>query len=141
MIGLAGAALVVAHGCAAFRSESELDSALEDLEDLLHAIGGESDDQLVFMAEKIGEQSGRLIETHDSFDSEFNRLAAARNVSDEKLARLVSDYDMNRRELRDELLESQDALLRAVPGEARPDVLEILNRKQQARMPHRVRET
>lgn len=137
---LAGTALLVASGCAVFRSDSELESSLEELEYLLMSIGDDGDDRLVELAGKIGAQARTLTEAHRQFESEFNRLAGDRDVSDAKLSRLVSDYDADRLDQRNELLRSQDELHRAVPTDAWPEVLEVLNRKQRARMPGRARE-
>lgn len=140
LISLAGAALFVANGCAVFRSESELDSALEELESLLKAIGSDTDDRLVIIGTKISEQSRSLMNAYSEFESDFNRQAANRDISDDTLAQLVADYDANRLTLRNQLLSSQDELHDAVPKEAWPEVLEVLNRKQRASVPGRARE-
>lgn len=140
MVTLAGAALFVANGCAMLRSESEFDLALAELDALLQKIGGQSDDRLVAVAGKISEQSQGLMDAHDEFESEFNRQAANRDVSGDTLTQLVADYDANRLQLRNELLHSQDELHEIVPIDAWPDVLEVLNRKQQARVPRRAQE-
>jgi hypothetical protein len=140
LVSLAGAALFVTNGCAMFRNASELDSALEELDSLLQKIGGQSDDRLAALAGKISEQSHGLMGAHDEFESEFNRQAADHDVSGDALTQLVADYDANRLQLRNELLHSQDELREIVPNDAWPDVLEVLNRKQQARVPGRARE-
>ena len=139
LIGLTGAALVVASGCAALRSESELESALEELDLLLDSIGGD-DDRLVVLAGRIREQSRALADAHHKFEIEFNRLATDRDVPDAELSRLVSQYDSIRLEHRNQLLRSQDELRRAVPADTWPDVLEVLNRKQRGRVPGRAQE-
>jgi hypothetical protein len=122
------------------RNESELESGLAELDSLLEMIGGQSDDRLAALARKISEQSHGLMDAHDVFESEFNRLAADRGVQDDALTQLVADYDTNRLQLRNEFLRTQDELHQAVPKDAWPDVLEALNRKQQARVPGRARE-
>lgn len=139
-IAIAGAALFVASGCAAFRRESELDAAIADLESILQAIGSDNDDELVAIAEKISEQAQSLREAHEDFASEFNRQAANREVSKDTLAELVRNYDAGRLALRNELLRSQDELHLAVPEDSWPEVLEVLNRKGRAVMPRRARE-
>jgi len=140
LISLAGAALFITNGCAMLRNESELDSALAELDSLLQSIGSQSDDRLVALAGKISEQTHGLMDAHDEFESEFNRQAADRDVSGDALTGLVAGYDTNRLQLRNELLHSQDELHELVPNDAWPEVLEVLNRKQQARVPGRARE-
>lgn len=132
--------MFAANGCAAFRSESELDSALAELETLVKSIDGDTDDRLVVIAGQISEESRSLSDAQDQFAREFNRQAADRDVSDDTLTQLVMDHDANRLELRNQLLRSQDELYRAVPKDAWPEVLEVLNRKQRARVLRRAPE-
>lgn len=140
LIALSAAAITVANGCAMFRSESELDSALEQLDYLLQATGDQPDEDLVALSRAIGDQARRLIEAHDDFEREFNELARDRNLPDHELTQLVVAYDTKRRELRNDLLKSQDELLDSVPADVRPEVLEALTRKQYALAPGRVQE-
>lgn len=140
LISLAGAALLVASGCAAFRRDSELDAALAELETLLTAIGGDKDDDLVAIAEKINAQSRGLLQAHDYFATEFNRQAADRTVSESALSTLVRNYDSNRTALRNQLLHSQDELHAAVPQDSWAEVLDVLNRKSRAVVPVQARE-
>ena len=111
-------------------------SSLDDLDSLLTSIE-DDDSRLVGLADKIARQSRSLMETHEEFESEFNRLATDRETADDKLLQLVREYDVARLRPRNELLHSQDELRAAVPADAWPDVLEILNRKQRARAPGR----
>jgi len=92
---------------------------------------------LVAIAEKISAQSHALLETQRDFTEDFNRKAADRTVHDESLVKLVSVYEADRLTRRDTLLQTQDELHAAVPADAWPDVLEVLNRKSLALAPKR----
>ena len=107
---------------------------------MLDAIGGDANDDLAAIAAKIGEQARSLVGAHEEFASDFNRQAADRDVSEDMLAQLVRDYEVDRLALRNQLLHSQDELHAAVPAEVWPDVLEVLNRKFSGLGPRRARE-
>lgn len=92
---------------------------------------------MVAIAEKISAQSHALLETQRDFTEDFNRKAADRTVHDESLVKLVNDYEADRLARRDTLLQTQDELHAAVPADAWPDVLEVLNRKSLALAPKR----
>lgn len=92
---------------------------------------------MVAIAEKISAQSHALLETQRDFTEDFNRKAADRTVHDESLVKLVSVYEADRLARRDTLLQTQDELHAAVPADAWPDVLEVLNRKSLALAPKR----
>ena len=92
---------------------------------------------MVAIAEKISAQSHALLETQRDFTEDFNRKAADRTVHDESLVKLVSVYEADRLTRRDTLLQTQDELHAAVPADAWPDVLEVLNRKSLALAPKR----
>lgn len=140
LIGLAGAALYAASGCALLSRGSELENAIADLEAFLAGIDAADDDRLVAIAGRIGEQSRSLLDAHNQFARDFNDAAVDRSVTDEALARLAKDYDADRIALRNQLLASQDELKQALPDEAWPDVLELLNKKQLAIVPGRAGE-
>lgn len=135
LIGAAATACLVASGCATFRRGSDLDVALADLDSLLSQIDGEDDRTLVAIAEKISAESHALLETHREFAADFNRKAADRTVPDASLVKMVNDYEADRLAGRDTLLQIQDELHAAVPADAWPDVLEVLNRKSAALAP------
>ena len=139
LIGLAGATLAAASGCAASGSDAMLASALEELDALLIDVGSDSSDQLLEIAERISSQSHRLLSAHDEFASEFSRQAIDREVSDEALEDLVAAYDSDRLERRDRLIRTQDELRDLVPESAWPDVQKILNEKRRATAPRRAR--
>ena len=111
--------------------------ALADLDRLLSQIDGEDDRTLVAIAEKISAESHALLETHREFAEDFNRKAADRTVPDASLVKLVDDYEVDRLAGRGTLLQTQDELHAAVPADAWPDVLEVLNRKSLALAPRR----
>ena len=140
LIGLAGAALLVANGCAVFSRDSGLDAAHAELESLLRAIDDGANGDLTAIAARIKEQSHSLVAAHEEFEPAFNRKAADRGVSEDELTELVRAYEADRIALRNELLHSQDELHAAVPADAWPDVLEVLNEKGQVMAPARARE-
>lgn len=129
LIGAAAAACLVAGGCATFRRESDLDVALADLDMLLKQMDRDDERTLVAIFEKISEESHTLLETHREFAGDFNSKAADRTVPDASLVRLVDGYEADRMTHRNTLLQIQDELHAAVPADAWPDVLEVLNRK------------
>ena len=137
MIGIASAVLLVASGCAVFGRESELDKALAELESMLSGFDADNSDELAAIAAKISEQSRSLLDAQEEFASEFNRQAVDRDVSEEMLTRLVRDYEEDRVALRNQLLHSQDELHAAVPADAWPDVLEVLNKQGRGVVPRR----
>jgi hypothetical protein len=136
-IGIVVSASLVASGCAALRRGSELDAAFADLETLLNQVEGKDNRALVGIAEDIHAISRNLLNTNRDFESDFNQKAADRDVTDKSLTMLVREYEVNRTELRSELLQTQDELHAAVPVDAWPDVLDVLNRKNQAIAPTR----
>lgn len=132
LIGLLSASIVLTSGCATFRRTSELEAAAEELESLLDALDAANETELLALAEKIKDQSLELQQAHVEFAESFNEAAKARQTSDEALDDLVTDYEARRTRARRKLLEAQDELHARVPGEAWPDVLEVLNTKAQA---------
>ena len=140
LIGLAGVALYAASGCTLLGRGSELENAIGELEAFLAGIDAADDDRLVAIAGRISEQSRSLLDAHNQFARDFNDAAIDRGVKDETLAQLANDYDADRIALRNQLLASQDELKQALPDEAWPDVLELLNKKQLAIVPGRAGE-
>ena len=130
--GVAAAACFVASGCATFRLGSDLDVALADLDMLLKQMDRDDERKLADIFEKISMESRALLKTHREFGEVFNNKAADRTVSDASLVRLVNGYEADRIARRNTLLQIQDDLHAAVPGDAWPDVLEVLNRKSAA---------
>lgn len=131
LIGLGAAALMIAWGCATFRRGSELDAAFADLDALLNRASGADADQLASVAKRIRADSRRLVDAHETFLKTFNDKASTRSVTEEDLQELVADYAVHRQSLRNDLLYLQDELHAALPPDAWPDVLEVLNRKAQ----------
>ncbi len=117
LVGIAGSALLLANACAVFRPRSELDVALADLESILSQIDSEDDEEVMAIASKIKAQAIALLETHEAFAKEFNRMAANRYVTKGALVELAKEYDARRLGQRDELLQSQDELHAAVPDD------------------------
>lgn len=136
-IGIVASASLVASGCAALRRGSKLDAAFADLETLLDQVEGKDNSALIGIAEDIRAISRNLLNTNRDFESDFNQKAADRDVTDKSLTMLVREHAVNRTELRSELLRTQDELHAAVPVDAWPDVLDVLNRKIQAIAPTR----
>ncbi len=140
LVGIAGSALLLANACALFRPRSELDIALEELESILSQVDSENDDEVMAIASKIKAQATRLLETHEAFAKDFNRMAADRQVTEGALVELAKEYDARRLAQRDELLRSQDELHAAVPEDAWEEVLAVLNRKGRAVVPRHARD-
>ena len=140
LVGIAGSALLLANACALFRPRSELDIALAELESILSQVDSEDDDDVMAIASKIKTQAIGLLETHEAFAKEFNRMAADRQVTKGALVELAEAYDPRRLAQRDELLRSQDELHAAVPDDAWEEVLAVLNRKGRAVVPRHARE-
>ena len=140
MTCLAAGALLVAQGCAIFKRQSELDSALADLESLLEGVGAGNSEELASIAVKIGEQARSLLATHKEFSRDFNRQAVNRSVSADALLQLARNYEVDRLRYRNAMLAAQDELRVAVPADAWPDVLEVLSRKGSALVPRRARQ-
>jgi hypothetical protein len=136
-IGIVISASLVASGCASLRSGSDLDAAYADLENLLNQVEGTDNSALISIAENMREISSKLLNMNRDFESDFNQKAADRDVTDKSLTMLVREYEVNRTELRSELLRTQDELHAAVPVDAWPDVLDVLDRKSQAIVPTR----
>ena len=126
---LAGTAFLASSGCAAFRSKSEIDAAFADLEALLEA-GNQSDAVEIAKRMKVG--SYALLETHESFVTQFDSSARNRGVAASDLHAIVDDYLASRKSQRDEILRMQDELHAAIPASAWQEIHEVLTRKVDA---------
>lgn len=134
MIEVSAVALLLVSGCVSFRRGSELEQLFADLEALLDDSGA-AKDELLEIAGRVRVQSRSLQELHREFADGFNRQAIDRKVPDEELLQVVTDYEASRRELRDQLLNTQDELHVSVSSDMWPDVLDILQRKGRAIVP------
>ena len=132
LLGLGAAALVIAWGCATFRRGSELDAAFADLNALLNQASGADTGQLASIAKRIRAESLKMVDAHETFVKTFNDKASSRLVTGKDLQEQVDDYALHRQSLLNDLLYLQDELHAALPPDAWPDVLEVLNRKSQA---------
>ena len=132
LIGLSAASLLLAAGCASFRTSSDLDTAFEDLDALLDRESKAHSDKLASIAERIRDQSRALVATHETFITDFNGQASNRSVTVEELQQLVADYESRRVQLRNDLLLLQDELHTALPPDVWQELLKVLNRKSQA---------
>ena len=70
-----------------------------------------------------------MIDRHQSFVQEFDKLASERGTSNDDLLRLSANNDADRSTNRDQLLLLQDKLHAVVPPDLWPDIQELLNRK------------
>ena len=141
LIGLGAVSLLIVSGCATFRRGSELDAAFADLDAQLNRASGADTEQLASIAKRIRTQSQALLDTHETFITTFNDKASNRSVTAEQLQKLVSDYEVQRQTLRNDLLHLQDELHAALPPDVWPDVLEVLNRKSQSVAARNISET
>ena len=139
VIGIAGTALFIVQGCAVFRRDSDLDTALAELETLLRSGGNDDSERQVAIASEIGQLAHNLMESQAEFSSDFNTQAANREIDADTLGQLVAEYDQRRLALRNQLLERQHELRSEVPEELWPEVLEMLNKKRMALVPQRAR--
>ena len=69
---------------------------------------------------------------NQAFITDFNGQASSRSVTMEELQKLVGNFDVDRQTLRNKLLHLQDELYAALPADAWPEVLEVLNRESEA---------
>ena len=103
-------------------------------------VDSEVDEDVMAIARKIKEQATQLLETHETFAKDFNRLAADRQVTQDTLVELASEYDTRRLAQRKRLLRTQDELHAAVPDDAWEEILAVLNKKGRAVVPPHARE-
>jgi hypothetical protein len=132
--------LLLGNACAVFRRQSDLEVALEELESLLTQVDSEVDEDIMVIARNIKEQALQLLETHETFAKDFNRLAADRQVTKVTLVELATEYDTRRLAQRSRLLRTQDELHAAVPDDAWDEILAVLNKKGRAVVPPHARE-
>jgi len=132
IIGLGTSALMLISGCATSRHSSEMDTAFADLEVQLNQSGGSNTEQLESIARRIRDQSRDFLNSNQTFINDFNSQASSRSVTMEELQKLVGNFDVDRQTLRNKLLHLQDELYAALPTDAWPEVLEVLNRKGKA---------
>jgi phosphoglycerate-specific signal transduction histidine kinase len=140
LVSVGVSALLLGNACAVFRRQSDLEAALEELESLLMQVDSEVDEDVMAIARKIKEQATQLLETHETFAKDFNRLAADRQVTQDTLVELASEYDTRRLAQRKRLLRTQDELHAAVPDDAWEEILAVLNKKGRAVVPPHARE-
>ena len=141
LVGLGAVSLMIVSGCATFRRGSELDAAFADLDAQLDRASGADTRQLESIAKRIRARSQALIDTQETFVTAFNEKASRRSVTAEELQQLVSDYEVQRQTLRNDLLHLQDELHAALPPDVWPNVLEVLNRKSQSIAARNISET
>ena len=134
ILQLAAASLLVVSGCSIFRTTSELDEAREELRALLDELAndGGAEVRLLTLGRRIDTRASELVDEHQAFIENFNKLAANREVTADELATLVNDYETRRIWLRDDLLRLQDTMEAAMSDDEWERVLRILNRKGEA---------
>ena len=141
VIGLGAFTLMLISGCATSRNSSEMDTAFADLELLLNQSGGSNTEQLASIARRIRDQSREFLNVNRTFITAFNAEASNRSATREELQKLVDNYDLERQTLRNKLLHLQDELHAALPADAWPEVLEVLNRKSETITASNISET
>jgi hypothetical protein len=129
IIGLGASAMMVISGCATSRNSSEMDTAFANLEVLLNQSSGSNTEQLASISRRIRDQSREFLNANQAFITAFNAQASSRSATTEELQQLVNNYEVERQALRSKLLHLQDELHAALPADAWPEVLEVLNRK------------
>ena len=133
-IGLATASLFVVSGCQVFGSTSELESARNELMQSLEALGRDDVQEvgLLSIARQIASNTRVLVDEHDAFLSDFDRLTRNRDVSESDLQRLADLFSTRRVELRNGLFRLQDELRAEMTADEWTVVVKALNRKADA---------
>jgi len=132
LVGLVSVSFILASGCASFRRGSELEAAGEELESILRALEVADDTKLLAIAGKMRDRSLAMREAHIEFTESFNEAAVDRATMDATLDKFVDSYELRRTQARSALLAAQDELHAAVPVDAWPEILEVLNTKAHA---------
>ena len=133
---LATLLVAVLGGCAIFNRQSDIDIALEELDAALEPLLAD-DERVAALAEPLEQRVRSLAAAHRDFNLSFDELARNRDTEDGELLDLVTAYEGKRVAARRALLESQVALLEALPDEARGRVSAVLNQNTAVLAPTR----
>jgi hypothetical protein len=126
---LSAASLVCIAGCSSLTASSEINELNSDLRAKLATIPASDNSDLVNTARQIEAMSSSMIEAHQTFLDEFNRLSIDQSTSSRQLTEISSSYDADRVSRRSKLLELQQQLQGSIPDEYWPEVAEILYKK------------
>ncbi len=136
-LGLLLATGALFGGCALLRQESEIELALAELDAALEPLIATGHEELGPLAGQLRDQVRELAREHADFNLGFDALARDRTVDDAELVDLVVRYELDRIATRNSLLETQTALLAAVPDGSRDSIYAILSENTTLLVPSR----
>ena len=124
---LAVAAITVTAACSRVRPESDLDTAMSNLNQILKDTGDNGQKQVISIAQRIQVRAGELADEHRAFTASFDRLLSRYDTNEAVLGELTEAYNRNRILKRNELLRLQDELHAALTPEEWAEVVRVLN--------------
>ena len=123
------AALLVVGGCARFSRRTDLDTAINDLNELLDDIAANGEQiWLASIARRIEIRARDLLAEHSEFVSSFDALLTTYDVTEVQLMQVIEAHSMRREWLRNDLLRLQDELHASISQEDWGMVIKVLNR-------------
>ena len=133
-VGVAAASLSLLSGCQVFGAPSELEAARSELVQALEALdrNDAQEVRLMTIARQISSNARVLVDEHDAFLADFDRLTRNRDVSEPDLQRFAELFSARRLAMRDGLLLLQDELRAELTDEEWTRVVAALNKKANA---------
>ena len=129
LLKLAVASALVVAGCTNVRQESDLDTAMNELDRQLDEIADDEQQlKLTSIAQHIQIRASELAAEHRTFTDSFDRLLNTYDATEAQLEQLIEAYNRQRTLLRNELLHLQDELHTAMTPDQWAKVVRVLNR-------------
>jgi chromosome segregation ATPase len=129
LLKLAMASVLVVTGCTNVRQESDLDTAMNELDRQLDEITDDEQQlKLSSIAQRIQTAARELAAEHRTFTNSFESQLSSYDATKAQLEQLIEAYNRQRTSLRNELLHLQDELHAAMTPDQWAEVVKVLNR-------------
>ena len=125
---LAAASMLVVSACTSTRHGSDLDTAMDELNQLLDDMDPAEQQRVSAVARRIQASARELADEHRAFTGNFDHLLRTYDTTEAQLEQLITDYGKRRKQMRDDLLHLQDELHTAMTPDDWSRVVRVLNR-------------
>ena len=125
---LAAASMLVVTACTNARHGSDLDAAMDELNQLLDDMDPAEQQRVYAVARRIRASARELADEHRAFTENFDDMLKSYDTTEAQLTQLIADYGKRRTQMRDDLLHLQDELHTAMTPDHWAEAVRVLNR-------------
>ena len=125
---LAAASMLVVTACTSARHRSDLDTAMDELNQLLDDMDTPEQQRVTVIAQRIRARARELADEHRTFTDSFDRMLKTYDSTEVQFTQLITGYNQRRKQMRNNLLRLQDELHTAMTPDDWAEVVRVLNR-------------